>query len=147
MQIEITGLEQLARKMEDIINGDKINKGVNALCEYVRDQAVLLCPVDTGELRQSIKVEVKDNAGEVYTNCEYAPYVEYGTGRVGATAAPEGAKVNGITYTDKEYWTYTPDGGNSFYTTSGQPAQPFMYPAYKKGMENAAKIITREMLK
>ena len=43
-----------------------------------------LCPVDTGNLRNSIthKIELNDGSGSAYigTNIEYAPYVELGTG-------------------------------------------------------------------
>lgn len=41
------------------------------------------CPVDTGNLRNSIThaVESADNAVYIGTNVEYAPYVELGTSR------------------------------------------------------------------
>ena len=37
------------------------------------------CPVDTGNLRDSIDYDVKDDKAIVGTNVEYAPHVEYGT--------------------------------------------------------------------
>lgn len=41
-----------------------------------------LCPVDTGNLRNSITHQSKDDVTEVIgTNVEYAPYVELGTRR------------------------------------------------------------------
>ena len=45
--------------------------------------AKLLCPVDTGRLRNSISHAVNENEKTVYigTNVEYAPYVELGTSR------------------------------------------------------------------
>lgn len=41
------------------------------------------CPVDTGNLRNSIThaVDTADNAVYIGTNVEYAPYVELGTSR------------------------------------------------------------------
>lgn len=39
------------------------------------------CPVDTGNLRASISMDVKGIEAEVGTNVEYAPYIEYGTSR------------------------------------------------------------------
>lgn len=41
------------------------------------------CPVDTGNLRNSIThaVEMKEKAAYIGTNVEYAPYVELGTSR------------------------------------------------------------------
>lgn len=41
--------------------------------------------VDTGRLRNSISHAVADKTVYVGTNVEYAPYVEYGTSRNGAT--------------------------------------------------------------
>ena len=37
------------------------------------------CPVDTGNLRGSITVDINGVEAEVGTNVEYAPFVEYGT--------------------------------------------------------------------
>lgn len=44
------------------------------------------CPVDTGNLRNSITHAVEGSEGAVYvgTNVEYAPYVEMGTRRTAA---------------------------------------------------------------
>lgn len=46
----------------------------------------LLCPVDTGRLRNSYTHDVRTGEEAVYigTNVEYAPYVEYGTSRMDA---------------------------------------------------------------
>ena len=38
-----------------------------------------LCPVDTGFLHDSIKIETTDTTVKAWTDCEYAQYVEYGT--------------------------------------------------------------------
>ena len=45
--------------------------------------AKLLCPVDTGRLRNSLTHDVRKEQECVYvgTNVEYAPYVEMGTSR------------------------------------------------------------------
>ena len=42
------------------------------------------CPVDTGNLRNSITHGVEDYTAYIGTNVEYAPYVEYGTSRMKA---------------------------------------------------------------
>lgn len=49
---------------------------------YAKD----LCPVDTGNLRNSISHKVDDAEQAVYigTNVEYAPYVELGTVKMAA---------------------------------------------------------------
>ena len=67
--------------------------------------------------------------GCVYTNKEYAAYVEFGTGPVGqanhagiSPAIPVAYRQDGWVWRDE-------DGG--FHATQGQQAQPFMYPALK----------------
>lgn len=45
----------------------------------IESDAKQFAPVDTGRLRSSIKREIRDEAGRVYTDVEYAPYVEFGT--------------------------------------------------------------------
>lgn len=46
----------------------------------LQSKAQMMCPVDTGRLRQSITAERKDIAHwRVGTNVEYAKWVEYGT--------------------------------------------------------------------
>ena len=52
----------------------------------VEGQAKLLCPVDTGNLRNSITNEVEDQVARIGTNVEYGPHVELGT--VKQTAQP-----------------------------------------------------------
>lgn len=57
-------------------------------------------PVDTGNLRSSIKGDVKGFDGEVTATAEYAPYVEFGTRRMasqpfmGPAAEEERPKFN-----------------------------------------------------
>lgn len=58
--------------------------GLTAAAMVVQGQAVLLCPVDTGRLRQSINYRVSNTEAAIGTNVEYAPYVEFGTKRMKA---------------------------------------------------------------
>ena len=103
----------------------------------VRDAAVNMCPVDTGELRQSIHEMTEITGGviasTVYTNKEYAPYVEFGTGPKGAEnhagISPEVSPVY-----SSAGWTYMNKDGE-FVHTNGKEARPFMYPALKDNEE------------
>lgn len=58
--------------------------------------AKLLCPVDTGRLRNSISHAVDEKEKTVYigTNVEYAPYVELGTSRTKAQPFLKPAATN-----------------------------------------------------
>ena len=48
------------------------------LAKRIADDAQRLAPVDTGALRNSIRVEETRDGAAVGTDLEYAPFVEYG---------------------------------------------------------------------
>lgn len=86
-----------------------------------------LCPVDTGNLRNSITHKVVSGDNEVYigTNNEYAVYVELGTG-----IYAQGGR--------RDPWHYQDDNGN-WHRTRGAKAQPYLKPAvadHKRTFEN-----------
>ena len=94
-----------------------------------------LCPVDTGNLRNSITHTVA-NSGEraayVGTDNEYAVYVEMGTGKYVQGGRPTP-------------WVYQDEKGN-WHRTDGQRAQPYIKPAvadhaaeYKNIIHNTLK--------
>lgn len=120
-----------------------------------------LCPVDTGNLRNSITHTVSDGEKAAYigTNSEYATYVEMGTG-VYRPAPTSG------------YWVYVRGGeskksnspGKRYtfeeakrivailrrkeldaHMTDGRKATPFIKPAVANHAEQYQKIIKREL--
>lgn len=92
-------------------------KGLERGAKRIQKNAKMLTPVDTGHLRNSIKTnsEITPDGAEakVYTNTEYAPYVEFGTGQRGRKSDID--RPEGVSY--KGDWP-------------GQTAQPYMTPAY-----------------
>ena len=100
--------------------------------------AKALCPVDTGNLRNSIshKVVEENKAISCYigTNVEYAPYVELGTGQY----------YNGGTGGRQTGWSYTNKTG--IHGTKGQRPQAYLRPAIADH-ENKYNQIIREELK
>lgn len=98
---------------------------------YAKD----LCPVDTGNLRNSISHIVDESGPAAYigTNIEYAPYVEFGTG---AYAEGGGGRPTP--------WVYQDDKGN-WHWTKGNPAQPFLAPAVKDHVQTYRNIIEDEL--
>lgn len=95
-----------------------------------------LCPVDTGNLRNSIThtVDPAEPAAYIGTNNSYAAYVELGTGQYveGGGGRPTG-------------WVYQDAKGNWHYT-HGQKPQPYIKPAvagyaaqYRQILENELK--------
>ena len=170
----IEGLDKLMKKYGELaerVVGNNMEKAVGASAKLVQAEAKTLSPKNQGQLRNSIKstVEYRDDmvVGTVYTNKAYAMYVEMGTGPKGAVNHAGISPVVNPSYTmspwwihesqiDKEvaeeyHWFYldTPDG--RFYQCTGQPAQPFMYPALKdnedKVVERMEKALKRELRK
>lgn len=96
---------------------ESARKGLERGAKKIQKNAKLLAPVKTGHLRNSIKTksEVTPDGAEaqVYTNLEYAPYVEFGTGERGRESNIE--RPSGVSY--KADW-------------KGQVAQPYLTPAY-----------------
>lgn len=85
----LEGLEELLANLSGLGGNIKESsrKGLERGAKKIQRNAKLLTPVDTGNLRNSIKTKSEINAdgaeAQVYTNAEYAPYVEFGTGQRG----------------------------------------------------------------
>lgn len=84
MSVVVKGMDSLMATLSRIERGAGLRRGIGKACRLVEDAAVENCPVDTGELQQSIHSETPGPADEpvgiVGTNKEYGPYVEMGTG-------------------------------------------------------------------
>lgn len=95
--------------------------------------AKLLCPVDTGNLRNSITHQVDEGEPAVYigSNSEYASFVELGTGKYYPGGRPTP-------------WTYQDAKGN-WHLTHGQRAQPYLKPAVADHVSNYRTIIQDEL--
>lgn len=96
---------------------------------YAKD----LCPVDTGQLRNSIShvVDAKEPAAYVGSNSEYAVYVEMGTG----IYYPGGRK---------DPWSYQDAKGN-WHKTVGNKPQPYIKPAVVDHVATYQAIINDEL--
>ena len=74
--------ENNAAQVEAELNS-AIAKALTMIGQQAEGYAKLICPVDTGRLRNSITNAIDTEANAVYigTNVEYGPYVELGTSR------------------------------------------------------------------
>ena len=92
-----------------------------------------LCPVDTGNLRNSITHQVDEGEPAVYigSDSEYAIYVELGTGKY----VPGGRPTP---------WVYQDAKGN-WHLTHGQRAQPYIKPAVADHVSTYKTIIQDEL--
>lgn len=117
--VNIIGLDKLLKKLDRIAGNKAVMKGIEKGALRVEAAAKEKCPVDEGFLRASI--QYKPDAGNlsatIGSNVEYAAYVEFGSG-VHAT------KGGGRTTP----WAFKGSDGK-WHTTTGQRAQPFLYPA------------------
>ena len=143
MGFEIKNLDSLFAKLNSMDDAavKAVEKGMKQGIKYTQAEAKLLCPVDTGDLRNSIKsrVEIDGRAvsGIVATNNDHAAYVEFGTGQRGeASPSPPKSDLEGLHY--KKDW-------------KGQPAQPFLYPAIHATKDQVTKVVSdvaiKELLK
>jgi HK97 gp10 family phage protein len=161
----VKGLDKLMKKYSGLsssVTGPGLERAVGASIKMVQGEAKLLCPVNDGELRQSIKAAIELQGdkviGTAYTNKKHGPYVEFGTGPVGEVEHAGISPEVSPTYTQSPWWIHesqidketvekyhflsveTPHG--RFYQTSGQAAQPFMYPALKNNEDRATRDIS-----
>lgn len=115
----LQGLDEILATLSGL-SGDvkeSARKGLERGAKKIQKNAKMLAPVDTGHLRNSIKTKsetIQDGASaQVFTNTEYAPYVEFGTGQRGRESDID--RPEGVSY--KADWP-------------GETAQPYMTPAY-----------------
>lgn len=114
----IEGLDELLANLSGLGGNVKesARKGLERGAKKIQKNAKLLAPVDTGQLRNSIKTNSKETEegveAQVFTNSDHW-YPEFGTGQRGAASNID--RPEGISYNAE--W-------------KGMPAQPFMTPAY-----------------
>ena len=127
-------------------NSDEVLEAFNDAClralercgSQAEGYAVDLCPVDTSRLKTSISHKVKESEPAAYigTNVEYAPYVEFGTGKHSTTGGG----------TPKSHWVYMGDDGKWHIGKPMKP-QPFLKPAVADHVGTYRNIIKDELSK
>lgn len=167
----IEGADKLQKKLEEM---EKVNlkNGIARGIALVQESAKHIAPAHDGELRQKIMTDVSELGdgtirGTCWANGAYDRYVELGTGPKGQ------ASHNGISpnispaYTQSPWWIHEGSGADEidrataehyhfpyietkdgrFYQCTGQPAQPFLYPALKNNEDRITEIIGEELKK
>lgn len=133
MNIEIT---DNSKEVSGAIHA-ALMRGLEKIGLVAEGYAKKLCPVDTGNLRNSIThaVDEQEPAAIIGTDNEYAAYVELGTGIY--------AEGGGGRPTP---WVYQDAKGNWHYTR-GNKAQPFLKPATADHAGQYRDILERELKK
>ena len=122
-----------------------INKATIAMQTLIRNEA----PHRTGKLRSSVQFLVQGLRGIIYTNLNYAVYVEYGTGIWGVGP---GAKKQPIVPVNKKVlatkinpgWGSANSGGYFIIGKSSQGQHP--NPFFQRGEDQAHAIIDPIMI-
>ena len=131
---QIENLDRLLKKLEKLDNID-LDEVLNKACILVENDAKKKCPVDKGQLRNSITHEVEGKEAVIGTNTEYAPYVEIGTGIFSS---------EGTGRQDK--WSYQ-DAEGHWHSTVGQKPQPFLNPALDENRKEIIQLFREELKK
>ena len=79
-EVTIRGVNETISKLKR--GRDEIHSTFAKLVAHTSGEAKKHAPVDTGRLRASINFEVSGLSGRVYTNVDYAKYVEFGHRRI-----------------------------------------------------------------
>lgn len=127
-------IEVISHKIEVIQAKDEaVVKALETIGRVAERYAKELCPTDTSRLKNSISHETDDDTVYVGTNVEYAPYVEFGTGKF--------AEGGGGRPTP---WSYQDDKGN-WHTTNGMKPQPYLKPAIENHLDEYKQYLKDEL--
>lgn len=131
MQSEIRVVDKSAEVRQAF--EDAIARALEKCGLVAEGYAKKLCPVDTGNLRNSIshRVDEDELAAYIGSNTSYAAYVELGTGKY-----TEGGRPTP--------WVYQDDEGK-WHWTAGNPAKPYLAPAVKDHTKTYKDIIENEL--
>jgi HK97 gp10 family phage protein len=135
MKIKFEGLEAIITDLEEITDIETLERALGRACAKVERTAKEKAPKGDGTLRRSITSRVTNNEGIVFTNLEYAPYVEFGTGLF--AEGGNGRKDVPWHYQDEE---------ENWHTTSGMKPQPYLRPALLENREEILKILKEGLL-
>jgi HK97 gp10 family phage protein len=84
LKINQSDLAKLKSKLNNLRAFDKktLSKELGRTALEIARKAKQNAPVDKGTLKQSIRAEVRGKTVEVIAGASYAPYIEFGTGRL-----------------------------------------------------------------
>ena len=153
-EVKIEGLDVLQKVLELLparIEANIMRGAVRAGSKVLADSAKSRAPVDSGDLKKSIRVSTRSRRGQVSASVRagdkrafYAHMVEYGTA---SFYTGDGKSVGGP-YKISPTKTQTPKQAVSFDTTArasvthpGIRPQPFMRPALDNDSQNAVQAV------
>lgn len=168
-KVDVLDVESIldAKNKIKALNGS-MESILDTICSVASDEAVKIAKshVDdmtneeyrTGNLMDSIRSEKVSSSDKsvtytVFTDVDYAQYVEFGTGLRGASSphamTVKNNKLSKYNQAGKKSWKYYKiiNGEKRWYTTSGQPAKPFIYNTYAEFANGRFEEIARKVIK
>ena len=147
--MSVQNVDKLLKKLKrmDVDVNDTLMPIMARQAKFVQGTAKDLCPVDLGQLRNSIRTTTRKSKYKVnalvHTNTEYAAYVEFGTGKVGETTPVANKYPGPLSYKQTKWRARIPDVGWRY--VAGQSAQPFLYPALKNNESKVRDNIANDL--
>ena len=142
----IRQLDEYEKKVQQNI-AEFLVKLLEAGVDIARGKIIELDAIDSGELHSSIKYTLykEGEKGLLFTDCQHACFVEFGTGIVGANdphpTLPWEYDTNGH---GDDGWYYYDDVQGRVRFTKGMPSRPFLFETAQE-MERRAVEIAREV--
>lgn len=137
----VSGIDELTALLTALANVDEtkmaLENGLRIAASRIQATAKDLCPVDTGQLQNSIEVRDLPDEGsvvgvEIAPHTEYAVYVEFGTGIRGEQSDIASKSEVNLNYTlEKKHKCENKKLNGTTYPYMGMSPQPYMYPALK----------------
>lgn len=115
---------------------EAIERAAEIIGGMAESYAKELCPVDTGNLRNSITHTTENNGHTVVIGSavKYAPYIELGTG----------IYAKGESHAKKIPWYYKDDKGE-WHKTYGMKPRPYLRPAIERHKDEYREVLKAEL--
>ena len=78
-RFEIVGAEALIKKLKKNATLNDVKDVIRMNTAEMHKGAIRNAPVQSGDLRRAIRIDVKEFEGKVASTIDYAPYQEWGT--------------------------------------------------------------------
>ena len=104
LNFAVTGVEKVLQKMDAATVDKQLADSIKKITMWFHSTVMTSTPVVNSRLRSSISSMITPTSGRVFTNIEYAPFVEYGTKRMEARHVEKGSSTRRL---GKGPFTYT----------------------------------------